>query len=61
MSDKNDNPKVYLLYLRNNFGSYEAIARELGVTAKTVNNWKKGRCRPLPYHMKLLKELCEKH
>ena len=39
----------------------EAFAKELGVTASTINRWEHGKAKPNLTAMKNLKQFCEKH
>lgn len=39
------------------YGSYEALARELGVSWVTVQRWVKGRTRPSPLATRRIREL----
>lgn len=43
------------------FMTQECFAKELGVTASTINRWEHGKAKPNLTAMKNLKLFCEKH
>ena len=50
-----------LMELREKLGmTQEQLAREVGVSFKTVNRWERGKSKPSPMARKLLSELQDK-
>ena len=43
------------------YGSYEALARELGVSWVTVQRWIKGRTRPSPLAVRRIQDLVDQN